>query len=178
MGKKKTEAAEVAKRVDAVLRIVLDGAQFHDVMQYAEEQKWGLKERQVREYLSRANELLAERLEKNRKRTIARRISQREALFARALNAADYRTALAILSDLDKLQGHYPEKDLRELVRLAAAQGQRIAELEARLALATGQVAPAVPPAGGAAGGTGTGGPWEVGGPAGGVPGGPGEVDG
>ncbi len=43
MGEKKpkSDAAEVAKRVEEVLRIRLDGAQFHDIVQYAAEKGWG-----------------------------------------------------------------------------------------------------------------------------------------
>src|SRR5947207_5867608 len=103
----KSDTATVARRVEEVLRIRLDGAQFHDIVQYASEKRWGVSDRQLWTYIRRADDLLVERLEGKRKRVIARRLSMREALFARAVNAADYRTALAILSDMDKLQGHY-----------------------------------------------------------------------
>ncbi len=125
---KKSDDPETARRVDEVLRIILDGAQSWDVVQYASGKGWGVSEWQVRTYIARADDLMAEQQAKKRRKVIARRLSQREVLFARAVNAADYRTALAILSDMDKLQGHYPEKDIKELVKLAAAQGQRIEE--------------------------------------------------
>jgi hypothetical protein len=40
MGKKKPKAdtAETARRVEEILRIRIDGAQFHDVMQFAAEE--------------------------------------------------------------------------------------------------------------------------------------------
>src|SRR5688572_16952038 len=97
--KKKSENAEVARRVEEVFRIRLDGAQFHDILQYASEKGWNVTERQVRTYIQRADELMVERLEKNRKRVMARHLAQRQALFARAVNAADLRTALAVLAD-------------------------------------------------------------------------------
>jgi hypothetical protein len=176
MGKKKSpkprsSAAEVALRVEEVLRIRLDGAQFHDVVHFASEKGWGVSDRQVATYIRRADDLLVERQDRSRARTIARRVAQREALFARCINAADYRTALAILTDLDKLRGLYPEKELKELVRLAAAQAGRLRELEARLDHAARQ-APGDPPSPaattGPAGGADPGG---AGGAAGGVPG-------
>jgi len=135
--KRKAEAAEVALRVDEVLVIRLDGAQYHDVVQYAAEKGWDLKERQLREYIARADELLVERLEKKRKRTIAMHLARRETLYGRAVNAADYRTALAILIDDAKLRGLYPEREMKELLKLVAAQGLQIAELEKRLQSAT-----------------------------------------
>ncbi|MDB5312179.1 MAG: hypothetical protein JWO38_6381 [Gemmataceae bacterium] len=125
------EHAEIARRVEEVLRIRLDGAQYHDVMQYATEKGWDLKERQVREYIRRADELLVERQEKKRRRTVALHLARREALYARTVNSADYRTALAVLADLAKLQGLYPKEDVKELLKLAAAYEARIRTLEA-----------------------------------------------
>src|SRR5215211_718341 len=106
--KPKSDNAEVSRRVEEVLRIRLDGAQFHDIVQYAAEKEWELKERQIRQYMSHADDLLVERQEKKRKRLVAMHLARREALYARSVNAADYRTALAILSDTAKLQGLYP----------------------------------------------------------------------
>jgi hypothetical protein len=130
---KKSDNAEVLKRVEEVLRIRLDGAQFHDIREYAVEKQWNVSDTQLRRYIQRADELLVQRQDKSRKQVIARHLSQRQALFARALKAGDYRTALAILADEAKLRGLYPEKEIKELVRLAAAQGLRIEELERRL---------------------------------------------
>jgi hypothetical protein len=184
MAKKKSDSAEVARRIDEVLRIRLDGAQFHDVLHYASENGWGVSERQLRTYLARADELLVERQDRSRKKVIARHLAQRQALFARAVNAADYRTALAILDSDAKLRGLFPDsREVKELLKLAAAQGGRIEELERRLkdALALAAPPPAVgeerAPAGrtpGEAAGRGGAAP-----PApGGVPGGPAAADG
>jgi hypothetical protein len=149
----------------------------HDIVQYAAEKGWNVCDRQVRTYIERADNLLMERLDKKRKRTIARRLSQREALFARAVNAADYRTALAILSDMDKLQGNYTsDRDIRDILKLATVQEERIRELERRLADAT-RPPGAIPPTGPPAGPTGEGSTGEAGGSAGSVPSGPGPVD-
>jgi hypothetical protein len=157
----KATKTEISKRVEEVLRIRLDGAQFHDIVQYAAEKGWGLKDRQVRNYIRRADDLLVERQDRNRKRLIARRVAQREALYARALNAADHRTALAVLTDLDRLRGLYPDRDLRELLRLAAEQGRRVEDLECRLRdrSTTDQTPPPSPPAGPPAGPAGDGPP-------------------
>lgn len=130
---KKSDKATVAQRVEEVLRIRLSGAQFHDIVQYAAEKGWGVNDRQIREYIRRTDDLLVERHEKKRRPLIARRVAQREELFARCINAADFRTALAVLIDLDKLRGLYPEKEAKELAKLAVAQGMRIEELERRL---------------------------------------------
>jgi len=130
---KKSDNAEILKRVEEVLRIRIDGAQFHEIREYAVEKQWNVSDTQLRRYVQRADELLVERQDKSRKQVIARHLAQRQALYSRAVKAADYRTALAILADEAKLRGLYPEKEIKELVRLAASQGIRIEELERRL---------------------------------------------
>jgi len=104
----KAEKAEIARRIDEVLRIIVDGAEFHDIVQYAAEKQWGVKERQLRNYIAKANDLLAQRRERDRDKLLARHIAQRRNLYARALNAADYRTALTVAKDEAELEGLYP----------------------------------------------------------------------
>ncbi len=131
---KKSSVAEVERRVQEVLRIRLDGAALHDVVQYATEMKWDVSERQVAHYIRRADDLLVERNDRNRRRLLARHCAQRESLYARAVNGADYRTALAVIDSLAKMQGLFVSpSDVKELARLAAAQGARLVELEKRL---------------------------------------------
>lgn len=130
----KSTQIEVAQRVEEILRIILDGAQFHDIAQYAAEKGWGVGERQIRSYMNKAYELLVARQEQDRPQIIARHLSQRAALAARAINAADYRTALAILNDEAKLRGLYPEQEAKDLAKLAADLAIKVVELEGRLA--------------------------------------------
>jgi hypothetical protein len=146
-GKAKVRASpkEVADRIAEILRIRLDGAAFHDCVEFAKEKGWDVSERQVGRYIREADDLLVERQDTSRKRVIARHLAQREALVARCINAADYRTALAVLADLAKLRGLYPEKDAKELIRLATEQAARIAELEKQLR-ALGPHPPSTPP--------------------------------
>ena len=160
---KKSSVAEVERRVQEVLRIRLDGAALHDVVQYATEMKWDVSERQVSHYIRRADDLLVERNDRNRKRLMARHCAQRESLYARSVNGADYRTALAVADSLAKLQGLFiVPSDVKELVKMATAQAVRIADLEKRLEVA-GRNSSGVTPAGPAAGC----GPIEAGGPGG-----------
>ena len=107
MGKKGT-TTEVRQRIDEVLRIMLDGAQFHDVFQYASEKGWNVSPRMVRYYMRAASKLLERRLDRKRDRVIALHLARRESLYARCVNAADYRTALSVLADEAKLIGLYP----------------------------------------------------------------------
>ncbi len=104
----KATKAEIAERVEEVLRIRLDGAQFHDIVQYASEKKWEVGERQLWNYVAASDALLTKRLESDRNKLLARHVAQRRTLYARAVNAADYRTALAVVKDEAELQGLYP----------------------------------------------------------------------
>ena len=133
--KPKADTAAVALRVEEVLRIRLDGAQYHDVVQYAAEKEWGLADRQICTYIQRADKLLVERQDKSRKKIIARHLAQRQALYARAINAADYRTALAVLDSEAKMRGLFAsESELKQLLKLATEQAARLKELEERRA--------------------------------------------
>jgi hypothetical protein len=95
----KATKAEVAERVEAVLRARLDGAQFHDIRQYAAEKEWGVSERQLWRYVAASDEMLAQRQERDRGKLFARHVAQRQALYARAVKSGNYRVALAAARD-------------------------------------------------------------------------------
>ncbi len=127
---KKADNTTIALRIEEVLRRRLDGAQFHDIVQYAAEKGWGVNDRQLWTYIRKADDLLFERQDKSRKKVIARHLAQRQALYARAVNAADLRTALSILDSECKLRGLFPEAGVKELLKLVMAQGEQIKKLE------------------------------------------------
>ena len=129
----KASKAEVAKRVEEILAIRLDGAQRHDILRYAAEKGWDVNERQIENYIHKADNLLIEQQEKNRKRLLGLHRAKRGALFARAVNAGDHGTALRVLDSECKLLGLFPEPGAKELAKLLAQQAKEIAELEAKL---------------------------------------------
>jgi len=115
---KKATNAVILQRVEEVLVIRLDGAQLHDIRRYASENNWGVSDRQLERYIEKADRLLIERRQKKWGRMKVMHLARREALYARALQAADYRTALAVLQDLAKLQEMYlDERELRTVQR-------------------------------------------------------------
>ena len=146
--KGKASRTEVAARVDEVLRIRLDSAQFHDVVEYAKEKGWNVSLRQLARYIRKADELLVERNERSRRRLIARHIAQREGIAARSINSADWRAALAALDSNAKLQGLFIDpRDLKELAKLAAEQGEQIRQMKERIDAAQPQKQIATPAA-------------------------------
>jgi len=134
----KADKALVARRVEDILRIRLDGAQYWDVREYVREQEaeegsaWfvgegnPLSDAQVRRYQQRADALIYESHDSSRKRLFRRHLAQRKALYARAVTTGDIRAALAVLQDEARLTRLYPadaielrladlEKQLRQL---------------------------------------------------------------
>lgn len=106
--RKKSEHATVLQRVQEILTIRLLGAEFWDIRQYAAEMKWRVSIRQLHRYVAEADKLMAEALEKDRGKLLARHLMQRRTMFARAMEIGDFRGALAIAKDEAELQGLYP----------------------------------------------------------------------
>jgi hypothetical protein len=134
--------ATVARRIEEVLRIRLDGAEFWDVLQYiAEKQQAGeepwkvpdrgkpIAERTVWWYIHKADQLLNEtfRKEAGRKRLLRRHQAQRRNLYAKAVNQGDIRAALACLDSEAKLCGLFDN----ELNRMVEKLAKELAELKA-----------------------------------------------
>src|SRR5438105_990841 len=122
-GVSKAEALRVQQRTDELVMIRLDGAQFWDVVQYVSEKAteagscWEVKaggkalsERQLRNYLRKADALILASVKQKRSKAIRRHLAQRANLYAKAVNAGDVRTALAVLQDEAQLRGLYPER--------------------------------------------------------------------
>jgi hypothetical protein len=118
--------AIIEQRVQAILQVRLDGAEGWDVRQYvadqeaAGEQPWKveagckpLSERQIREYVTKADELIATSCRITRREALRRHKAQRRSLYARAVQAGDIGNALAVLKDLAALQDLYPAKKVK-----------------------------------------------------------------
>jgi hypothetical protein len=156
--RKKATADCVRARLDELLRIKLDGAQFWDVRDYVREKEqedgssWQLEpgaapmsDGQIRRYLQRVDAIIAESVRGSRKKLIRRHLARRENLYAKAVLAGDIRTALAVLRDEAELVGLYPatkiaptnldgtESYASGLAQLTDEEiGQRVAQLRAR----------------------------------------------
>jgi hypothetical protein len=147
----KATKAQIRLRIDEILRIRLDGAEFWDVCEYVREKEkeagtpWTvpeggkpLSEGTLCRYIGRADKLITESCQASRKKLLRRHLAQRRNLYAKAVSAGDFRTALAAARDEAELQGLYPPKKiaptnpkgdqpyagvLTDAERLAALQG-------------------------------------------------------
>jgi hypothetical protein len=106
----KATKAQVQQRIEEVLRIRLDGAEFWDVREYAREKEkeagspWELKEAakplsdgQLWRYVAQADKLIAESCRASRKKLVRRHLAKARNLFAKAVASGDIRAALACL---------------------------------------------------------------------------------
>lgn len=115
---RKSTNAVVAQRVEEILRIRLDGAAFADIRDCAVQNGWGLSDSQLKKLIQKSDALLKERHERGVSRTFRLHIARRESLYARSAASADFRTALAVLSDMAKVEGlYFGEKEWRELTK-------------------------------------------------------------
>jgi hypothetical protein len=106
----KSTKAEVRKRVEEVFKLRLGGAGFADVRQYAAapEQGWEVSDRQVWRYIEAADRLIKKRFDAKAPHLLNRHLLQRCTLFAHAMGAGDFATALRVLQDEARLEGLYP----------------------------------------------------------------------
>jgi hypothetical protein len=146
MSGKRSTKAETMQRVHAVLKIVLFGAEFHDLRDFADKEGWNVSDSTLRRYQTAALELCREQQEQNRERLLARHLMQRRALYARAMESGDWRTALAIATDEAALLGLYPTGKAR--IELTGEDGKPIetktsAKIEHAIALTADDIAAA-----------------------------------
>src|SRR5438067_13211696 len=89
--KMKATKAEALQRVEEVLLIRLSGAGFHDIREYAREKGWGVSDSQLYRYMRKADDQLADSLEKDRPRLFSLHVGRRRALYARCVDSGDWR---------------------------------------------------------------------------------------
>ncbi|SRR5579883_691096 len=138
----KATKATVAQRIEEVLRIRLDGAEFWDVREYAREKEqepgsaWQippqgkpLSDGQLWRYIGMADKQITESCRASRKRLLRRHLAQRRNLFAKAVSQADIRAALACLDSEAKLIGLF-DAELNQMVEQLAKE---LAEIKANV---------------------------------------------
>ena len=91
----KCEQTVADQRTTEVLQLILQGAEFNEIRQYAANRGWDLSARQLRRYIRAAYRSATHILNQKREEFLSRHLLQRRALYARCLKAEDLRTALA-----------------------------------------------------------------------------------
>ncbi len=105
---KQPDKALMRRRVEEIVRIRLDGAEWWDCCEYVHEKEredgsaWHLADgakplsnASLRRYLAKADQLIAESCRASRKKLLRRHLAQRRHLYAKAVSQGDVRAALA-----------------------------------------------------------------------------------
>ncbi|VTT97585.1 unnamed protein product [Gemmataceae bacterium] len=69
-----------------------------------------MSDNQLWRYMVKADRVHEQTAERRASRRLALAVAKRNNLYAKAVLSGDYRTALAVLSDTDRLLGLYPDK--------------------------------------------------------------------
>jgi hypothetical protein len=101
---------ETELRIEQVYKLLLGGATFPDIREFARapEQAWTVTDAQLRRYMTVAHRRMRARFEARADYSFSQQMLRREQLYAHAMGAGDFRTALAVLQDQAKLEGLYP----------------------------------------------------------------------
>lgn len=119
--KRKASKAQFMLRLTEIIRIRLSGAKEWDVAEYVREQEgtegspWRraenekpLSRRSIRRYMQKADEVIAASTKERRRQALVKHLARREEMFAKAMNAGDIRTALAVADSEAKLRRLFP----------------------------------------------------------------------
>jgi hypothetical protein len=122
----KATKQQTERRVEELLRIRLDGAEFWDLREYVREKEkeegsaWHLapgatplSDSQIRRLASRADALIAASRERSRRKAVRLHLARRRNLYAKAVLQGDIRTALAVLRDEAELLDLYPARKVK-----------------------------------------------------------------
>lgn len=144
---KEASAARIRLRVEELLRIRLDGAEFWDCQEYVREQTsskdeavtkvWGktmLSQATIYRYLEQVDALIEESCKEKRRQLFRKHLAKRRNLHAKAVLAGDYRTALAVLKDEAEMLRFYGPKKLEMTGKHGAPLYPTLEEMVAALA--------------------------------------------
>ena len=104
----KTAQSTIRKRIDEVMRILIAGGELAEVKQYAQDQQWGVRTRQLKRYCHAAYLRMEKSTYRDRRQLLGRHLGVRKVLFAKSFKHGDMRTALQIVRDEAELLGLYP----------------------------------------------------------------------
>ena len=105
----KATVAQAKDRLYVVYSMLLDSYDRPTIIQYASK-TWGIGDRQVDDYIQKANVMIEMDYKEKRYQKLRRSIAKRYKLKQRAVKKGDYHLAHEIQKDIDKLEGLYPSE--------------------------------------------------------------------
>lgn len=105
----------VRARINDVVSIILSEPRFFQSKSNSElsqlvQKTYNVKLRQSKQYIAGAREMIADMLEKKKEKSLERALLDREHLYKVAKDLLDYKLALEVAKDRDKILGLYEDK--------------------------------------------------------------------
>ena len=94
----------VNKRIIVISEMMIEGKNRQNILQFNSE-NWGLSERQIDNYISKATSIIKSELIKDVEFDYSKAVRRYEDLYKLSLNKKDYKTAMSINEKLTALQG-------------------------------------------------------------------------
>jgi len=112
---RKSTKFEIKQRVTKVAELVMQGLTGAQILQYATEKlHWQIKERQIWEYIKRANEMFAEEAQTKTGAEFGKGLRRLNFLFANCLKIQDYKGALAMQREINEMMGFRNKYEVKE----------------------------------------------------------------
>lgn len=102
--KTKSTKSKVRERVAEIVPMLIEARRRVEIVRYGSE-KWGVSERQVENYIHKANVYLKERAERDMELSYSKAVHRYEMLYAESLKKKDLKTCVMINEKLSHLQG-------------------------------------------------------------------------
>lgn len=112
---KGSHSSAVRIRINEVASIILENPRFFQSKSNTElrdivKDTYKVKVRMANEYINGAKELIADLIEKKKEKSFERALLDRENLYQKATSLLDYKLALEVAKDRDKILGLYEDK--------------------------------------------------------------------
>ena len=108
----KATVAELESRNNDVMRLLCEGSTTKSIYEHGIENKWNVNKRQIDNYIAKCYEEIHKEIKANKKYILDSTIKKRYTLYEKAFIAQDYRLCKDILTDLNKLLGHFQHSDI------------------------------------------------------------------
>jgi len=105
---KKSDDIEYNKRIDKILTLIIGGLSNNEIKDFAREQTdWGISDRQVQNYIEKAENYIIKESKINRDGEIGKAIRRLNNLYKKAERIADYKVCLNVQKELNTLLNLY-----------------------------------------------------------------------
>lgn len=128
--RKRATNAEAARRVNEVYALMVSGARREAIIAHAEKKAWDVRARQIDKYIERARRQMEIDTTAERDQRLTNARARLDALYAKAMIATDFRTALAVQREINQLESLYAPPAMNTLkLELAGTDPQLLIDV-------------------------------------------------